>query len=135
MTKEEVYKIYGIDNDTLLNYDDIAHAYMENLKSEVSYENLNPKNIKKIADGFEYLHRIFYPEYDDFTSTKTSIEIYDEKHPSMEEMVTTTATILLKVNDELKPQDSYELITKIENNLERDYYARVEEPKKIKRLN
>lgn len=133
MTKEEVYKIYGITNDSLLNYEEIVDAYVENVTSELSYQNLNTENLEKIAGGFSYLHHIFYPEYKE--SIKNAEEIYGENHPNMSKMINLTANALLKVDDEMTYHTSHSLIKQLEHNLEKDYYARVEEPKKVKKLN
>lgn len=135
MTKEEVYQIYGIDNDTLLNYEDIVNAYIENIMQEICYENLDCTNIEKIVDGFSFLYKLFYPEYTEEKSIKDAVTIYQENLECMRKMIDHTAVLLLRINDDASISKNFNLIIKIEKILQKDYYARVEEPNFKKILN
>ena len=125
---QDIKDLFDITNENIIDYEDVYNSYLEKLTFLID-EDFNFEKLFKLLNGFKFIHSIFYPEYENINiDTK---EIFEKQIKGEEYMLAVSGYAILKI-DEIKNSKSIDLMSSIEENVKRDYYART---RKIKILN
>ena len=125
---QDIKDLFDITNENIIDYEDVYNSYLEKLTFLID-EDFNFEKLFKLLNRFKFIHSIFYPEYENINiDTK---EIFEKQIKGEEYMLAVSGYAILKI-DEIKNSKSIDLMSSIEENVKRDYYART---RKIKILN
>ena len=122
---QDIKDLFDITNENIIDYEDVYNSYLEKLTFLID-EDFNFEKLFKLLNGFKFIHSIFYPEYENVNiDTK---EIFEKQIKGEEYMLAVSGYAILKI-DEIKNSKSIDLMSSIEENVKRDYYARTRKTK------
>ena len=116
---QDIKDLFDITNENIIDYEDVYNSYLEKLTFLID-EDFNFEKLFKLLNGFKFIHSIFYPEYENINiDTK---EIFEKQIKGEEYMLAVSCYAILKI-DEIKNSKSIDLMSSIEENVKRDYWA------------
>ncbi len=120
---EKALLLFGLNKEKILDYEDVCNSYIELLDYEL--DNMNIENIYKIIISYKTIYSFFYPEYEEQ-------KVEQEEQSNLFQLVKMICiTKLIEEKLDKKNKNDQMIISLLEQNLKRDYWARTQNVKKL----